>query len=310
MAIVLAPHSDAPIDTARVVEMLLVHDLVEIDAGDTFAYDDVGALTQDRARGSGGRPHRSRCSRATQASELRALWDEFEAGTSAEARFAHAVDRLAPLLLNHANGGALWREHALTADRVRALQRGHRRRIDRRSGPRSKAASTTPNDRAGSNRTDDCRVIVTVREAAGMKIGVSLRSGYAPMDARDRRAVDGRTSARGRGDAGLDSLFVGDHHNVPVPYYQNVPMLGRLLAEWDDRPAGALFLLPLWHPVLLAEQIGTLASIAAGPFIMQCAVGGGARAVRRVRRRRCASDRVARSKPRSTSCAGCARAKR
>ena len=77
-------------------------------------------------------------------------------------------------------------------------------------------------------------------------------------------------------DAGLDSLFVGDHHNVPVPYYQNVPMLGRLLAEWDDRPAGALFLLPLWHPVLVAEQIGTLASIARGRFILQCAIGGGA----------------------------------
>ncbi len=82
--------------------------------------------------------------------------------------------------------------------------------------------------------------------------------------------------ARAARDAGLDSLFVGDHHNVPVPYYQNVPMLGRLLAEWDDRPAGALFLLPLWHPVLVAEQIGTLASIARGRFIMQCAIGGGA----------------------------------
>jgi alkanesulfonate monooxygenase SsuD/methylene tetrahydromethanopterin reductase-like flavin-dependent oxidoreductase (luciferase family) len=81
--------------------------------------------------------------------------------------------------------------------------------------------------------------------------------------------------ARAAADAGLDSLFVGDHHNVPVPYYQNVPILGRLLAEWDDRPAGALFLLPLWHPVLVAEQIGTLAAIARGPFILQCAVGGG-----------------------------------
>jgi len=81
--------------------------------------------------------------------------------------------------------------------------------------------------------------------------------------------------ARAAADAGLDSLFVGDHHNVPVPYYQNVPIVGRLLAEWDDRPAGALFLLPLWHPVLVAEQIGTLAAIARGPFIMQCAVGGG-----------------------------------
>jgi len=82
--------------------------------------------------------------------------------------------------------------------------------------------------------------------------------------------------ARAAAAAGLDSLFVGDHHNVPVPYYQNTPMLGRLLAEWDDRPAGCLFLLPLWHPVLVAEQIGTLAAIAQGPFIMQCALGGGA----------------------------------
>jgi alkanesulfonate monooxygenase SsuD/methylene tetrahydromethanopterin reductase-like flavin-dependent oxidoreductase (luciferase family) len=107
-----------------------------------------------------------------------------------------------------------------------------------------------------------------------MKVGVSLRSGYAPMDARTgaRWLVERARAAR---DAGLDSLFIGDHHNVPVPYYQNVPMLGRLLAEWDDRPAGALFLLPLWHPVLLAEQIGTLASIAQGPFVMQCALGGG-----------------------------------
>ncbi|HYL51450.1 MAG TPA: LLM class flavin-dependent oxidoreductase [Acidimicrobiia bacterium] len=81
--------------------------------------------------------------------------------------------------------------------------------------------------------------------------------------------------ARAAAAAGLASLFVGDHHNVPVPYYQNVPMLGRLLAEWDARPSGALFLLPLWHPVLLAEQIGTLASIAQGPFVLQCAIGGG-----------------------------------
>ncbi len=107
-----------------------------------------------------------------------------------------------------------------------------------------------------------------------MRVGVSLRSGYPPMDAR----VGAQWTierARAAAAAGLDSLFVGDHHNVPVPYYQNVPMLGRLLAEWDTRPAGALFLLPLWHPVLLAEQVGTLASIAQGPFIVQCAIGGG-----------------------------------
>jgi alkanesulfonate monooxygenase SsuD/methylene tetrahydromethanopterin reductase-like flavin-dependent oxidoreductase (luciferase family) len=107
-----------------------------------------------------------------------------------------------------------------------------------------------------------------------MRIGVSLRSGYSHVDARvgAQWMIE---RARAAGAAGLDSLFVGDHHNVPVPYYQNVPMLGRLLAEWDTRPAGALFLLPLWHPVLLAEQVGTLASIAQGPFIMQCAIGGG-----------------------------------
>jgi alkanesulfonate monooxygenase SsuD/methylene tetrahydromethanopterin reductase-like flavin-dependent oxidoreductase (luciferase family) len=106
-----------------------------------------------------------------------------------------------------------------------------------------------------------------------MKVGASLRSGYGPVDPRvgAQWMIERARAAR---DAGLDSLFVGDHHNVPVPYYQNAPMLGRLLAEWDTRPAGALFLLPLWHPVLVAEQIGTLASIAEGPFIMQCALGG------------------------------------
>jgi alkanesulfonate monooxygenase SsuD/methylene tetrahydromethanopterin reductase-like flavin-dependent oxidoreductase (luciferase family) len=107
-----------------------------------------------------------------------------------------------------------------------------------------------------------------------MQVGVSLRSSYPPMDARlGARWMLER--ARAAAAAGLDSLFVGDHHNVPVPYYQNVPIMGRLLAEWDERLAGVLFLLPLWHPVLVAEQIGTLASIARGPFVMQCAVGAG-----------------------------------
>ncbi len=107
-----------------------------------------------------------------------------------------------------------------------------------------------------------------------MKLGVSLRSGYLIDDARQgaRWMVE---RARASWLAGLDSLFVGDHHAVPVPYYQNSPMLGRVLAEWGDRPAGALYLLPLWNPVLVAEQVGTLASIASGRFVMQCAVGGG-----------------------------------
>ena len=75
--------------------------------------------------------------------------------------------------------------------------------------------------------------------------------------------------------AGLDSRFVGDQHVSPTPYYQNTPMLGRLLAEWGAAPVGCLFLLPLWHPVLVAEQIGTLATVAQGPFIMQCGLGWG-----------------------------------
>ena len=82
--------------------------------------------------------------------------------------------------------------------------------------------------------------------------------------------------ARAAWAAGLDALFVGDHHATgPVAYYQNSPMLGRLLAEWGERPCGALYLLPLWPPVLLAEQVATLAAIAQGRFILSCALGGG-----------------------------------
>lgn len=109
-----------------------------------------------------------------------------------------------------------------------------------------------------------------------MRIGVSLRSSYPVNDVRvgARWMVERAAAAR---EAGLDSLFVGDHHNTgPGVYYQNSPILGRLLAEWGDAPAGALYLLPLWHPVLVAEQVGTLAAMAQGRFILQCAVGGGA----------------------------------
>lgn len=105
-----------------------------------------------------------------------------------------------------------------------------------------------------------------------MKIGVSLTSGLAPKDARAgaQWMIERARAAR---DAGLDSLFIGDHHATPGFYYQNVPMLGRLLAEWSDAPAGCLFLLPLWNPVLVAEQVGTLAAIMKGRFIFQCGLG-------------------------------------
>jgi alkanesulfonate monooxygenase SsuD/methylene tetrahydromethanopterin reductase-like flavin-dependent oxidoreductase (luciferase family) len=108
-----------------------------------------------------------------------------------------------------------------------------------------------------------------------MKIGISLTSNHP--DAKDPRQgarwMIERAAAANR--AGLASLFVGDQHVSPTPYYQNTPILGRLLAEWGEAPAGCLFLLPLWHPVLVAEQIGTLAAIAHGRFIMQCGLGYG-----------------------------------
>jgi alkanesulfonate monooxygenase SsuD/methylene tetrahydromethanopterin reductase-like flavin-dependent oxidoreductase (luciferase family) len=108
-----------------------------------------------------------------------------------------------------------------------------------------------------------------------MRLGVSLRTAYITADVREvaRWLIERTMAAR---DAGLDSLFVGDHHVVPVPYYQNSPLLGRLLAEWNDRPFGALYLLPLWNPVLVAEQVGTLASLAPGRFILPVAIGDGA----------------------------------
>ena len=107
-----------------------------------------------------------------------------------------------------------------------------------------------------------------------MKIGISLTSGHDFGDPRlgARYMVERAAAAR---RAGLDSLFVGDHHATPGTYYQNVPIMGRLLAEWGDAPAGCLFLLPLWNPLLVAEQVGTLAAIAQGRFILQCGLGYG-----------------------------------
>jgi alkanesulfonate monooxygenase SsuD/methylene tetrahydromethanopterin reductase-like flavin-dependent oxidoreductase (luciferase family) len=107
-----------------------------------------------------------------------------------------------------------------------------------------------------------------------VRIGVSLRTSYPITMPRAAAWIVER--ARAADAAGLDSLFVGDHHATgPEPYHQNVPVLGRLLAEWGDRPVGALFLLPLWPPVLLAEQVGTLAALARGRFVLQTALGGG-----------------------------------
>jgi putative hydrolase of HD superfamily len=119
MAVVLAEHAGAGIDVLRVLKMLLIHDVVEIDAGDTFLYAavDAAAVAERETRAAerifGLLP-------PDQAGELRALWEEFEARRSAEAKFARALDRLEPLLQNHRNGGGTWREHGVTVEQVLA----------------------------------------------------------------------------------------------------------------------------------------------------------------------------------------------
>lgn len=118
MAMALAEHADERIDVGRVIRLVLVHDIIEIDAGDTFAYDVAGYLDkaerEERAadRIFGLLP-------GDQAAEFRALWDEFEAGQTADARFANALDRLMPLLHNYLNEGGVWRENDIGAVKVR-----------------------------------------------------------------------------------------------------------------------------------------------------------------------------------------------
>ncbi len=114
--------------------------------------------------------------------------------------------------------------------------------------------------------------------APALRIGISLTTSYpARVGAREgaRWLVERAATAS---SAGLDSLFVGDHHNTgPGLYYQNVPTMGRLLAEWTHgAPAGILVLLPLWHPVLLAEQLGTFAAFNPGRTVVQVSLGDGA----------------------------------
>ena len=118
LAIVLAEHADAPkLDLLRVIKMLVVHDLVEIDAGDTFAYDAAGMKDQ-HAREVVAAERIFGLLPAEQAVEFRGYWDEFEEKRTPEARFAHALDRFQPMLLNCNTEGASWKSHGITQDRV------------------------------------------------------------------------------------------------------------------------------------------------------------------------------------------------
>lgn len=117
MAIVLAEHSDEPIDVLKVVKMVLIHDIVEIDAGDVFIYDTVKSHDNtDEERLAANRifgllPKK-------QAEELIAIWEEFEAGKTNEAKFAKSIDRLEPLLQNISNNGGTWKEFGVSYDKV------------------------------------------------------------------------------------------------------------------------------------------------------------------------------------------------
>lgn len=121
-AVLLAEHSSEEVDVGRVVRMLLVHDVVEVDAGDTYAYDPEGHRDkEERERAAAERlfgllPE-------DQAADLHELWNEFEAGETAEARFANAVDRLQPMIHNYVTEGRAWLEHGVTRGQV--LGRNH-----------------------------------------------------------------------------------------------------------------------------------------------------------------------------------------
>jgi putative hydrolase of HD superfamily len=117
MAMVLCEHADEPVDAGRVACMMIVHDLVEIDAGDTFLYDEAGRTAQAEQelqaaeRIFGLLP-------GEQGSGFRGLWEEYETGKTPEARMARAVDRLMPLLHNYHTQGKAWQEHGVTRGQV------------------------------------------------------------------------------------------------------------------------------------------------------------------------------------------------
>jgi putative hydrolases of HD superfamily len=117
-ALVLAPFASEPVDVGTAVAMALVHDIVEIDAGDTFAYDESDGAATKQAREEAAADRLFGLLPTATGQRFRQLWDEYERGDTAEARFVMAVDRLAPMMLNLAEGASTWREHGITRSRV------------------------------------------------------------------------------------------------------------------------------------------------------------------------------------------------
>ena len=117
MAMLLSEYAMEPIDQLRVLKMLLIHDIVEVDAGDTFAYDAAGNSDKDE-REQRAADRLFGLLPAEQGRELRALWDEFEARQTPESKYANALDRLQPLLHNWRTEGGTWRIHNVSRDKV------------------------------------------------------------------------------------------------------------------------------------------------------------------------------------------------
>ena len=121
MAYLLQEYANEPVDIAKVMLMCLIHDVVEIDAGDTYAYDTEGLKTQ-KARENAAKERIYSLLPEDQKISLQGLFDEFEENKTPEAKFAHAMDNLQPLLLNNSNNGGDWQEHQVTADQVYGRQ--------------------------------------------------------------------------------------------------------------------------------------------------------------------------------------------
>ncbi|MCR5508329.1 MAG: HD domain-containing protein [Lachnospiraceae bacterium] len=117
MAYLLKEYSDEPVDISRVMIMCLIHDLVEIDAGDTYAYDPEAKATQ-KEREEAARERIFSILPDDQRDELMGIFDEFEAAETKEARFVRAMDNFQPLILNDSNGGSDWAEHGVDASMV------------------------------------------------------------------------------------------------------------------------------------------------------------------------------------------------
>lgn len=117
MAYLLREYAKEEVDITKTMVMVLIHDLVEIDAGDTYAYDKKGNLDK-RDREVKAAERIFPILPSDQAEELRELWEEFEANQTPEAKFAHTLDNLQPLLLNDASGGKSWREHQVLLEDV------------------------------------------------------------------------------------------------------------------------------------------------------------------------------------------------